>query len=464
MRSPEPEPADVPKPSVVAPLADDASTLKMVAPTSPLWRRPAVVRLLLIALFAETGYAVLNISAMPVYLKFDRNFGESIISLVLVAFLFSEAVFKSPMGHLADRLGRKRLIVIGPALSLFTSIATLIVPYSTGSLETWAFVGLRVLDGIGAAMLWPAAFALVGDSVPDGERQQAMSMLNMCYLIGVGIALPLGGAANELIGPYLASFTGARSPSFFLSAALFATVAIIAYVKLPSEREERAKVHAAKVASGETGLQDFLRSVRRIPQFLILAVVVFAGIGFPMAIVKLFAEQQFKMGEAAFGVLVLPGAAAMAFLSVPMSRLGERLGRSRAVHLGLGLCMGGMTLISLGALIPLFRAPWIIAAGGIPVGLGFLLAIPAWFTSVSDIDPSRRAVNIGAVMTAQGLGAIIGAPIGGLLYERMQTVGLGADFGRYTPFIGCALCLALGWLLSLKILPGERPIDETSPA
>ena len=84
----------------------------------PLFARPAVLRLLVIALLAEIGYAVLNVSTMPVYLKYDRGLGESVIGIVLVAFLFTEAVFKSPMGHLADRFGPKKLMVAGPAISV----------------------------------------------------------------------------------------------------------------------------------------------------------------------------------------------------------------------------------------------------------------------------------------------------------------------------------------------------------
>ena len=72
-----------------------ASTVMAPEPTTPkvpLLRRPRVARLLLIALLAEIGYAVLNISTMPVYLRGDRQFGESFIGYVLVAFLFCEAV------------------------------------------------------------------------------------------------------------------------------------------------------------------------------------------------------------------------------------------------------------------------------------------------------------------------------------------------------------------------------------
>jgi DHA1 family multidrug resistance protein-like MFS transporter len=417
---------------------------------TPLLRRPAVARLLLIALFAEIGYAVLNISAMPVYLKFDRGYGAGVIGLVMVAYLVSEAAFKGPMGALADRMGRKRLIVVGPGLSVVTALATLAVPHEIGAWETILLMALRVLDGLGAAMLWPAAFALMGDTVGDGERQRSMSLLNVCYLAGVGLALPLGGVVNDL--------SGSRSASLYLAAILFAAVALAAYRVLPSGRKLRdgASEMRRDRPRAET---DWRESWQRIPGLLALAFVVFVGIGLPLTVVKLFAEQQFGLSESAFGLLAMPAVGAMAFLGGPIARLGERIGRARAVHWGLGLCALGLTVAAAGGLVPAMRSAWALALGGVPLAFGFMLAIPAWYACVSDLNPARRAANIGAVMTAQGFGAIVGAPLGAFLYERMQHYG--ADFGRYAPFMGCCICIAAGWVLSLRVLSGNRD-DEAA--
>jgi MFS family permease len=135
-----------------------------------------------------------------------------------------------------------------------------------------------------------------------------------------------------------------------------------------------------------------------------------------------------------------------------------------------------MWVVGIGMFIPALRHPWVLGIAGLPVGIGFLLTIPAWFASVSDLDKTRRGANIGAVMTAQGLGTIVGAPIGSALYEKLQPIGvslgLGEGFGRYSPFVGCAACLTAGLLMSLKILrpptgalePEPQPEPEPEPA
>ncbi len=414
----------------------------------------SVWRLLIVALFAEIGYAVLNISTMPVYLEAEptkhwisngRGFGASVIGLVLVAFLLSEAIFKSPMGHLADRFGPKRLMMFGPLLSVGTSILSLVVPHGGGAWEVLAFILLRAIDGLGAAMLWPAAFSEMGAAVADGERQQAMSYLNLCYMLGIALALPLGGFVNDT--------AGVKWAGLILAAGLFAcvsgSVALFVTSKVPSAPLDAAEPGGFKIV-------EFVHSLRQIPAYLLIAVVTYAGIGFPMAIVKLFAQDALGMSELAFGGLVFPAAILMAAASVPMAKFGERIGRIRAVHYGMGACAAGLVLIGAGAIFPFLRHASILVLGSLPVGLGFLLAIPAWMASVSDIDSKKRGANLGAVMTAQGLGAIIGAPIGAALYEKLQpvgeTLGLGKAFGYYSPWAGCATCISLAWVVSLRVL------------
>jgi MFS family permease len=133
----------------------------------PLWRRPAILRLLVIALLAEIGYAVLNISTMPVYLAAPsgpagrfipegRDLGPSVIGFVLVAFLLSEAVFKSPMGTLADRIGHRKLMLIGPSITACTSVLTLLIPLHSGAFEVAGLILLRIADGVGAAAKFSA--------------------------------------------------------------------------------------------------------------------------------------------------------------------------------------------------------------------------------------------------------------------------------------------------------------------
>lgn len=367
---------------------------------------------------------------------------------------------KGPMGHLADRVGSRRLMMVAPLLTVGTSIASLFVPHfnpQRGELiEVMIFILLRLIDGVGAAMLWPAAFALMGNSVSDAKRQEAMSLLNMCYLVGVALALPIGGIVEDTTAGILGrSGLGSHAGGIILATVLFALVSLTVSRVVHIDAKP---IHEEGHEGG--GLRDLIATWKQIPSYLLLATLTFAGIGFPMGIIKIIAQDEFKLSATQFGALVMPGAIAMAIFSVPISKVGERIGRARAVHIGMFACAVGISLISMGAFFEFFRTPWFLALGGIPVGLGFLLTIPAWLASVSDIDPNKRAANIGAVMTAQGVGALIGAWFGGNAYEKLvpvgERLGLGAHFGHFSPFIGTSVCIWLAWVIGLRILRDPR--------
>jgi MFS family permease len=359
------------------------------------------------------------------------------------------------MGHVADRFGTRKLLIAGPSISIVTSIISILLPHDNGSaIEVFAFVVLRAFDGLAVAMLWPAAFSQMNAIVEDNERQQSMSYLNACYMIGIALAFPLGGIANDVFKVKWAGLV--------LATILFIGAALGAYFTGRSD----VPVVADDEHSGG-GIKEFLDSIKQIPEYLLLAVVAFMGIGFPLAIFKLFTLEEFGMSESAVGGMIFPGAIAMAVLSGPLAKFGDRIGRARAVHYGLMLCTIGLSLIAIGGFLPFLRSPYLFGLAGLPAGLGFLLTIPAWMASVSDLNPERRATNIGAIMTAQGVGAMIGAPIGSAMYEKLQPLGvslrLGESFGRYSPFMGCAVCVGVAWALSLKILHPVKADSEPMP-
>lgn len=425
--------------------------MSVLAETRSLWKNPAVLRLLIIALLAEIAFAALNLSSMPLYLRTDRGFGEGWIGIVMASFLFSEAVLKSRMGHLADKFGCKKMMIIAPLITVATSLATIWLPKDLGAEETLLMIGLRVCDGVAAAMLWPALFTAMSEVTPCEQRQESLSLLNSCYFLGIALAFPVAGIFNDLFGAGLREISGKYSPSFYLAAAVFAGCAYTAWkTKLPSTITNIEDGDGAEFGS-------FRDAMRRIPTFMVMGALTFIGMGLPMTIIQLFAKDQFKLSQSAFGFLVLPGAIALGILGTPISKFTKRYGTERSVHIGLALCAAGLFVMSMGAFVPLLRTLPALALSGIPIGVGFLIAIPAWYSGVSELDPARRGANIGAVMAAQGLGAIVGAILGGKFYEILgSTVA-----GRYSPFIGSALVVTAAFLLSLKILKTpEKSIES----
>ncbi len=404
-------------------------------------RMRAFWALVLMAGCAELGYVTLNISAMPVYLRYTIGLGESTVTAVGSIFLLTEALFRAPMGMLSDRFGRRRLMLVGPLITTCTALCTVWVKH-----PVW-FLLLRGLDGLGAAMLWPAAYAAIGDTVPPERRSWAMSFLNMTYMSGVALGPLAGGLANDL--------TGSKTASFYLVAALFAIAAFILWRFYPCDR--RGSSHSEEAHRSEVSLRAFLSAVRLVPGHLLLAFVVFFGIGLIMLLVKLYAMEEFRVSETVFGLGLVFPALLIGALSVPIGRWSDRIGHGRSVQLGLAGGALVMWLVVLPAQPNLLLV--LLAAGA--GALSFVLALAAWMAELSEVYPERRGVILGAAGTAQGIGSILGALLGGVLYEHLNLrLGEIVIPSRRVPFIGCALMLTLGALISMVVLRSRPHVSR----
>lgn len=413
--------------------------------------RRLMLAVVLVAGCAELAYVVVNISAMPVYIE-ARGLDKSWIGIAATAFILVEGVLKSPFGVLGDRIGRKILMLGGPFLAIFTALAT---PHIA---NPYALVGLRLLDGIGAAALWPAAFSLIGDHVPEEKRASAMSLFNLAYLLGIALGPLLGGYSNKWAHHHLhLSLDASKGASFYVAAVLFAITVLVILALVPNVR---GGTHdAAEHLPGSEGgfsFHDFKRMLGRMPAMLMMTFVTFLGIGLIMAYTKVYAMEPsgpFHMSELLYGKILILPALAIAAVSVPLGTLGDRIGKARAVKLGIGLCAGAYWLLLLHPNI------WTLIVLGSLLGVGFVIAFPAWMALVSTVcNDKQRGAAIGAVGTAQGLGAILGVAASSILYKRPAL-----DLGFITlpphslPFLGCGVMLAVAFVLAALTVHEPAP-------
>jgi MFS transporter, DHA1 family, multidrug resistance protein len=106
--------------------------------------------------------------------------------------------------------------------------------------------------------------------------------------------------------------------------------------------------------------------------------------------------------------------------------------------------------VSLWIMIILFKNSHVremsLVVSGALLGVGFVLAFPAWLAYLTTLaDESHRGTIIGAASTAQGLGVLLGALLGGWLYKHGSS---SPAFSHITPFIACAAFLSLGSFLT----------------
>lgn len=439
----------------------------MPAPSNPLksdtprafW--PFLLAISAIAGLAELAFIIVNVSALPIYLKIGLGL-PNLPGIALAIFYLVEAVGNSPMGTLADRVGRRRIMVTGALISVFTCLVTAFIRVPTGGgpgawIAIGAILAMRALDGLGAAMLWPAVFASVGDRVAEGKQAQAMGLLNITYLLGIAFGPLVGGHVNDTFGAGMAVTDPRRyAPSFFVAALCFLATAVLAYFAAPRRSEMHAvSQHPLSSEAEQTATPDLAphapvemnairKAIRDVPMLMVLGFITFFGVGLIAPYVKPFFMARFDLSESAFGTLLLYPALIIAAVSVPLGKLSDVWGKTRSIHLGLGLCALAVWLILW------LDKEWAVVVLGSLLGIGFVLAFPAYMAYLSDLTgPRERGGMIGAVRMAQGVGALIGAALASPLYTL--------DAQHLTVFAAAGVLLTLGFFLSLFFIR-ERPL------
>lgn len=366
-----------------------------------------------VAGLAELGFVIVNVSSLPILL--EQGLGlASLPGIAMAIFYTAEAFGNSPMGALADRVGRRRMMVTGATLSVLTSLGTALIPFKGVGLTVAIplLLLMRALDGLGAAMLWPSVFASVGDRCAPERRARAMTVLNVTYLSGIAVGPLLAGLANELFGSrYALSDPSRYTPSFVLAALCFSLAALFSFVVAPG-RSNIDKVPSVPDGIKAFSLTTLKRTWRRIPAVMTLGFIIFFAVGLIGPYAKTYFMHRFNLSESTFGTALLGPALCIGLVSVPIGHLTDKWGKTRAVQLGMALCTVALWLILY------VQSQLLVVILGSLLGVGFVMAFPAYMAYLSDLaDDHERGGLIGSVRMVQGVGAFIGAAGASVLHS-----------------------------------------------
>jgi len=129
--------------------------------------------------------------ALP-HIASSLHFTEASLQWVINAYTLVFAGFLLLGGRVGDLLGRKRFFLIG--LVVFTAASFLNgIAWSSGAL-----IGFRALQGLGAALISPAALSIISTTFEEGkERARALGVWAAIAIGGSAVGLVLGGALTE---------------------------------------------------------------------------------------------------------------------------------------------------------------------------------------------------------------------------------------------------------------------------
>ncbi|HET6849672.1 MAG TPA: MFS transporter [Gaiellales bacterium] len=193
--------------------------------------------------------AVVNV-ALP-SIKADLGFSESALQWVISAYAI---VFGGTLllgGRLADLFGRRRMFVAGLALFSLTSLLCGLA-WSAGSL-----VAFRALQGLGGALLAPAALSLLMTTFTEGrERNLALGIYAAAAGSGAAVGVLLGGVLSSYLSwPWI----------FFVNVPVGVAAAVLTPVLLAESRPNLGHRHfdIAGAATVTSGLMLFVYALTR---------------------------------------------------------------------------------------------------------------------------------------------------------------------------------------------------------
>ncbi len=157
-----------------------------------VWRW-AVAVLVSMAVFLDTvDVSIINV-ALP-NLQWDLHLTTTELQWVQGAYVLTNAGLQLLGGRAADLLGRRRIFLIGIALFGLSSL--------TGGLahSGWLLILARGVQGIGAAMMFPAAVSIITTTFAEGpDRSKALGIFTATAGAGFSLGLVVGGLLTSFI-------------------------------------------------------------------------------------------------------------------------------------------------------------------------------------------------------------------------------------------------------------------------
>ncbi|MBY0296955.1 MAG: MFS transporter [Methylobacterium sp.] len=389
------------------------------------WRRNLVV--CVFGSFTTIVAMTLLLPFLPLYVRDLGVRDEAAIvqwsGIAFGATFFSAALVAPLWGRLADRYGRKLMLV---RASLGMAVAMSLIGLAQ---DVWQLVGLRLLAGLLGGYA-SGSMVLVATQTPKDRSAWALGVLSAGIMAGNLVGPLVGGVLPPLIG-IRATFFAAGAVIF---GAFLATLALIREAPLPP-REGR------KAAGGWAEVPDKGPALAMLATGLLLMLAV-------MSIEPIITVYVAELVSDPARVTLVAGLAMSAtalgsILSAPrLGRLADRIGAWPVIT--------GSLAASALLLVPqaLVVADWQLVALRFLMGLALGGLLPCIASVIRHSVPDRVAgTMLGYSTSSQYAGQVAGPLLGGFA---------GGHFGMRSVFLGTALLMAAGAVGTWAARPKRR--------
>lgn len=339
-----------------------------------------------VATFLYFGGFYLLLPILPQYVE-SLGGSPGQIGLVMGVYSLAAVLVRPYLGQLADRHGRKRLMLCG------AGFFTLLFPLY-GLLQAINLLYLlRIVHGIAHAAFLAASAAYIADLAPAARRGEVIGIYGTASVVAMAL-FPAWGIA---IIKYTQNFTVLFACSAAAGAGALLAVAL-----------------AGEVAAPDGGRRPVgLLALGRRRAVIMPSIALFAGAtcyGAVLAFLPVYAPQR---GLADFGIFFTVYAAATLASRIFAGRLSDRWGRRRVI-------LPFMLLLAAGVFtLPLLDSLLLLVLIGVAFGFGFGAFMPTLNALVVDkTPPPERGAALGFFTSFMDMGITAGAVLLGLVGER----------------------------------------------
>ncbi len=391
----------------------------------------------------------------------DGGAGGAAIGVLFAVFSLMQFVFSPIWGRISDRIGRRPILLLSLSGSVVFyalygyAVSMPVEPAPTRSVAL-AALGLVLLARVGAGIAGASvgtAAAVIADCTTPENRARGMAL--------IGIAFGGGFTLGPLIAYFgMKLFDEARWSVGAIAAILSGIALCIAVFVFPETRQPGAR--SAKEFPSVTRSLAVLRTptIGALVLVYFLAIVAMAGFESTLA---LFTEKAFGMGDDS-NFLVFASIGFVLMLAGGGYRpLAKRISERRLLAAGVGLMLGGLTMLAVVAALVTGRGT--VAAAGDSLRFGFYGAAALTVIGFAFVNPSvsalisrrtdrdRQGEVLGVNQSFASLGRIVGPLMGMSLFSLHPS--------RVLPYAASAMILLAVAALMPRITEEQ---GETPPA
>jgi predicted MFS family arabinose efflux permease len=330
---------------------------------------------------------------VPAFPRMAESLGvtEQSIGLLITASTLPSFILTPLAGVMADRLGRKRLLV--PSLFLFGifGVSCAFAP------DFKILIVLRVLQGIAGAPMGGVTGAIIGDLFSGQKRAEAMGLNTTIMYVGYIIYPLIGGALADLAWNYTFLPFGLTVPLGFLA---------LAFLRCPEPESEQS----LRDYLGEA--LHYLKSLKVLWLFSASVLTYVLLYGAYLTYFSLLLGGRFQASSFTIGMFISAVGLVTAVAASQVGRLSKRLSVA-------SLITGAFVIYAFAmAIIPASPNLWLCLLPTLIFGIAHGLNLPSQQVIAAGVAPLEHRAGFMAISgTMIFLGMTIGPPIMGLVFS-----------------------------------------------